>query len=718
MNVRAYFVLVALLFGISVPAFSVPTWMWSHPCPTGMNVRGIHFVDNNLGWLVASEATNILGEIHRTTDGGATWTCQHIGAYGLYDIYFASAEVGWACGSNGTVLKTTNGGQNWSSQYTGSSATFHAVQFTDASNGTLAGENGVIYRTSNGGANWNVQSSGGTGTLRAVSFIDPSIGWIAGPSIGVLYTESGGALWQVQPVPGSSGTSRGVHFVDDQQGWVLFSPGGNSQIFTTTDGGTSWSQQYSGERYANDLEFIGASFGVAPCGTTTEPSTGALVTTNGGQTWGFENIATPPGVDANVVLSCVSLPSFSSTFAGGSLGMVFQRDGSGCWSAISSRITDAPVTDVCCIGESDVWASTYSGEVLHSPNGGCDWVMQSLPPSVDNLYGICFVNTLCGYACGHGSDGKAIVIKTVNGGSSWTVATPAWTNTTCLNSIDFANPDDGVAVGTNGDIYSTRDGGASWESIDVTPNFMYSVCFGGPDNGWAVGENGAVVSFDFASDSWAVQYNSATNDLMGVNALDSETAWAVGEDILITTQNGGTTWTTINQPNKTLNDVWFFDASNGYMAAYEGGLYRTTNGGYTLTLVTDPLSRYVRNFCFLNDEWGWGGGTNGFVFAFRDPLVGLEEHEFGPAIAPAGLHVVPNPVIGTSTIAFDIAEPSAVVLSLYDIAGRLVSTLVEGTLPAGRHEALVDGAILPPGVYLVRLEKGSDLLTGRIVVAR
>ena len=72
----------------------------------------------------------------------------------------------------------------------------------------------------------------------------------------------------------------------------------------------------------------------------------------------------------------------------------------------------------------------------------------------------------------------------------------------------------------------------------------------------------------------------------------------------------------------------------------------------------------------------------------------------------------PNPCNPAATIAFELAEPAQVDLGIYDLGGALVSRLVAGSLPGGRHEIAwrgVDGAgrPVPSGVYLIHLATGS-----------
>jgi hypothetical protein len=78
----------------------------------------------------------------------------------------------------------------------------------------------------------------------------------------------------------------------------------------------------------------------------------------------------------------------------------------------------------------------------------------------------------------------------------------------------------------------------------------------------------------------------------------------------------------------------------------------------------------------------------------------------------------PSPVTGTTTIRFTLAEAGPVELSVYDLSGRLVDTLVEGELEAGPHACVWDASGRSAGVYLYTLATPDGNLTRRLVVAR
>jgi hypothetical protein len=78
----------------------------------------------------------------------------------------------------------------------------------------------------------------------------------------------------------------------------------------------------------------------------------------------------------------------------------------------------------------------------------------------------------------------------------------------------------------------------------------------------------------------------------------------------------------------------------------------------------------------------------------------------------------PSPSREAVSFVYSIPEDGRVVLSVYDISGRRVATLVDSELTAGRHEATWSCGEVPSGVYLYKLETDAGSLTRRCVVGR
>jgi len=64
----------------------------------------------------------------------------------------------------------------------------------------------------------------------------------------------------------------------------------------------------------------------------------------------------------------------------------------------------------------------------------------------------------------------------------------------------------------------------------------------------------------------------------------------------------------------------------------------------------------------------------------------------------------PNPFNVHTTIRFGLPESAQVRLVVFDVLGREVRVLLDGTREAGTHEVTFDASDLPSGTYLYRLE--------------
>jgi hypothetical protein len=83
----------------------------------------------------------------------------------------------------------------------------------------------------------------------------------------------------------------------------------------------------------------------------------------------------------------------------------------------------------------------------------------------------------------------------------------------------------------------------------------------------------------------------------------------------------------------------------------------------------------------------------------------------------------PNPFNPRTTIGFVLDSAQVVNLGVYDLAGRLVTTLAAGSYPPGRHDFVWNGTDeqgrrVASGVYLYRLESPDQVDVKRMVLVK
>jgi hypothetical protein len=95
------------------------------------------------------------------------------------------------------------------------------------------------------------------------------------------------------------------------------------------------------------------------------------------------------------------------------------------------------------------------------------------------------------------------------------------------------------------------------------------------------------------------------------------------------------------------------------------------------------------------------------------------EYENGPL--PTNFELkqnYPNPFNPTTTIGFSIPKGSFVNLSIVDLLGRQVASVLSENLPAGTFTTYWNASGFPSGIYMARLQAGSFIATKKIMLLR
>ena len=89
-----------------------------------------------------------------------------------------------------------------------------------------------------------------------------------------------------------------------------------------------------------------------------------------------------------------------------------------------------------------------------------------------------------------------------------------------------------------------------------------------------------------------------------------------------------------------------------------------------------------------------------------------------PAPGAYTLSGYPNPFNPVATIEYRVPVEGHVNVSVYDIQGRKVATLVDETKPAGRYTLSFDGSALASGMYLYTMEAGGQVFSRTITLLK
>ncbi len=78
----------------------------------------------------------------------------------------------------------------------------------------------------------------------------------------------------------------------------------------------------------------------------------------------------------------------------------------------------------------------------------------------------------------------------------------------------------------------------------------------------------------------------------------------------------------------------------------------------------------------------------------------------------------PNPFNPATIITYRLQTSGHVLLMVYDLLGRKIATLVDGSREAGSHQVAFDAGSISGGVYFCRLSAGGQVLTKKMVVVK
>jgi pimeloyl-ACP methyl ester carboxylesterase len=129
-----------------------------------------------------------------------------------------------------------------------------------------------------------------------------------------------------------------------------------------------------------------------------------------------------------------------------------------------------------------------------------------------------------------------------------------------------------------------------------------------------------------------------------------------------------------------------------------------------------------------------GVGTHEITLTVKDPSGHINRETFEltvvdrldsepQTVSTRMVGAYPNPFNATTTVVFELAGQQDVSVQIFDLRGRLVRTLEEGTLGDGRHEKIWDGRddagrTLASGAYFVRVRAGDRSEFSKILLLK
>ncbi len=493
----------------------------------GSTIYDLYFINSTTGFLCGG--TN--AKAYKTTDQGETWTeLSSVPDYTYNSVYAFDANKIILGSLSRRIVKSTDGGASWTEEEitsANSNTTFTDIYFKDANTGYITGEPNFFGYSTDGGTTWTKSNSSSVRGQKAIVYDNGTV-WTCGDFQYLYKSSNNGVTWDsVYFRDNSNAYQPPSYFVNGLgvNGNDLIAVGHFGQITTSNDGGVSWrNKNYSVDTlytYYSTIH-VDSPDGNIWIGNGTLGATNLLFSSNGGTNW-----TTIPNAMSNPVYGIDFTSSNTVYICGGdafsSQGQISKSTNGGMnWTALSLSypLSNYQLNSVDFVNENTGWVVGSSGPftpplVAKTTNGGTSWTEQTLETNpiagvasikmLDANNGLLLSHTL--YTTTNGgafwkkttnptvlsdtwidmfvlnkdviflngavSGGVMGIIKSTDGGSTWTDITSNLLSPVTLFSTEWLNPKDGVVSGTNGFTAITTNGGASWTQSN--PGFSTTV---------------------------------------------------------------------------------------------------------------------------------------------------------------------------------------------------------------------------------------------------
>jgi hypothetical protein len=138
--------------------------------------------------------------------------------------------------------------------------------------------------------------------------------------------------------------------------------------------------------------------------------------------------------------------------------------------------------------------------------------------------------------------------------------------------------------------------------------------------------------------------------------------------------------------------------------------------GHSLALSSPLLDNENPDNWIYSEKTGTPGLANNVITGVEKPMV--TENISGPDF----ISNYPNPFNGYTYINLHVERPGQFRVSVCDINGRLIEVLADDYFNSGIYEfrwnASQSGRVLPPGIYLVRMESSGTMSVMKIILIK
>jgi len=371
--------------------------------------------------------------------------------------------------------------------------------------------------------------------------------------------------------------------------------------------------------------------------------------------------------------------------------------------------------------------------VLKTTNGGENWISISVDSIEYHSYSsFYFINDSIGWIAGGCPDlwsdaDFGLIEKTTDAGESWAIDT---IGRGALNSVVFVDENTGWAAGIDvqygpvGCLYKTTNAGMNWDLIYGGGGWygsgpLWSVCFVDTNIGWIIslGYNYGQTRLLKTSDggmNWVAQLDTGFYSLKSVFFTNESVGWAIGakwnglpdQGVIFGTTDGGENWIIqLAGVTNKLNDVNFIDENVGWTVGSGGIILHTTDAGINWISQSSGTTNDLYSVHFANENVGWAVGDSGIILKTTNG--GVTNLADNNSVKPTDFLLYqnyPNPFNPITNISYTLPSESQIKLSVYNLLGELVETIVNKNQVAGKYDTAWNAGNHPSGVYIYTLD--------------
>ncbi len=376
------------------------------------------------------------------------------------------------------------------------------------------------------------------------------------------------------------------------------------------------------------------------------------------------------------------------------------------------------------------WAFQYhpsAARIYKTTNGGYNW--EVVMDTTHLLFiDIDFTDDGYGWICGHtSSSNEPFILRTIDYGNTWGLIN----NAPRVYALFFDTDLHGFASGDS--IYETFDGGNSWIGRHVTPysaGYIYDMFFLDDSHAWAVCtgpflHSGSIIFSSNSGLTWEYLVNQSYES-SSIFFKDSLNGLRVGgggysPGHIGITSDGGSNWNYNIFNSVSFRDIYFINDNLGWVVGHGGNLWVSDSSWNIWTQIDLGITENLYSIQFVeNNTVGFISGANNTLLKYEVEASVTDNQSIPNKFAFNQNY--PNPFNPTTTIQYELPQRSDVQITIYDLLGRKVTTLVSKIQEAGFKSVTWNatndhGKPVSAGVYLyqIRVCDPDGVGTGKFV---